>query len=278
MTHDDTAEFRRIEVTWEHGVTRIHLARPERRNAIDLPLARELLRAVLLERTASSGCVLLTGAGDHFCVGGDLTSFEQAEDLPSHLMEVTGYLHAALSRLAVLPAPLVVAAQGHVAGAGLGLACLADILLTDENATYRSAYGALGLTPDASTSHLLPRLVGLRRAQHMTLLGRVITAGEAQDWGLSTETVPAGRLAARALQIAEELAAGPTGAYGQTKRLLRSSFARTLADQLEDESVTLGEAAATADAREGIAAFSQRRSPSFGPAGRAAPARLGGHA
>ncbi|MFG2298593.1 enoyl-CoA hydratase/isomerase family protein [Streptomyces sp. NPDC048603] len=276
MTQDPPEDFSRIEVSRVNGVTRLHLTRPERRNAIDLPLARELLRAVHLERTATSGCVLLTGAGDHFCVGGDLTSFGQAADLPGHLMQVTGYLHAALSRLAAMPAPLVVAAQGHVAGAGLGLACLADVLLTDENATYRSAYGAIGLTPDASTSHFLPRLVGLRRAQDMTLLGRVIGAEEALSWGLSTETVPAGSLHERAVEVAEKLAAGPTTAFGQTKRLLRSSFARTLADHLEDESHTLSASAATADAREGIAAFAARRTPRFGTAGPAAHAWTGG--
>ncbi|MFJ3962831.1 enoyl-CoA hydratase/isomerase family protein [Streptomyces sp. NPDC090036] len=264
MTDDPAAGFRRIRITWDSGITRLHLDRPERRNAIDLRLAQELLRAALLERTASSGCILLTGAGDHFCVGGDLKAFESADDLPSHLMEVTSYLHAALSRFAAMPAPLVVAAQGHVAGAGLGLACLADVLLTDEHATFRSAYGALGLTPDASTSHLLPRLVGLRRAQHMTLLGHVLSAEEAQTWGLSTETVPAGNLHERALEVAGELAAGPTSAYGQTKRLLRSSFARSLADHLEDESVTLSAAAGTADALEGLSAFSARRSARFG--------------
>ncbi|MFI1890550.1 enoyl-CoA hydratase/isomerase family protein [Streptomyces jumonjinensis] len=269
MTTGPAGQFRRIQVTWENGVTRLHLVRPERRNAIDLRLAQELLRAVLLERTATSGCVLLTGEGDHFCVGGDLTSFEQAADLPSHLMEVTSYLHAALARLAAMPAPLIVAAQGHVAGAGLGLACLADVLLTAEGATYRSAYGALGLTPDASTSHLLPRLVGLRRAQHITLLGHVVSAEEAQSWGLSTETVPAGLLHKRAVQLAEEIAVGPTRAYGQTKRLLRASFARSLAEHLEDESATLSASAATADAMEGIAAFSARRSPRFAPAGAA---------
>ncbi|MFB7655083.1 MULTISPECIES: enoyl-CoA hydratase/isomerase family protein [unclassified Streptomyces] len=271
MTTDPAARFRRIQVTWENGVTHLRLARPERRNAIDLRLAQELLRATLLEPTANSGCVLLTGAGDHFCVGGDLTSFEQSGDLPSHLMEVTSYLHAALSRLAAMPAPLVVAAQGHVAGAGLGLACLADVLLTAEGATYRSAYGALGLTPDASTSHLLPRLVGLRRAQHITLLGQVLSAEDAQSWGLSTETVPAGLLHKRAAQLAQEIAAGPTRAYGQTKRLLRASFARSLAEHLEDESTTLSAAAATTDAMEGIAAFHERRSPRFAPAGPAQP-------
>ncbi|HEX6967722.1 MAG TPA: enoyl-CoA hydratase/isomerase family protein, partial [Micromonosporaceae bacterium] len=125
--NEEAVEFTRIRVSWHAGVTHLMLDRPHRRNAIDLTLARELLEATLLERTAASRCVLLTGAGDHFCVGGDLKSFREQQDIPDHLVAVTSYLHAALARLVALPAPLVVAAQGHVAGAGLGLACLADI-------------------------------------------------------------------------------------------------------------------------------------------------------
>ncbi|MFD5029211.1 enoyl-CoA hydratase/isomerase family protein [Streptomyces sp. NPDC058220] len=259
MTGPGTTAFTRISVTWEAGVTHLTLNRPARRNAIDLGLAQELLRACLLERTADSRCVLLSGAGDHFCVGGDLHAFQAQDDISHHLTEVTSYLHAAISRLAALSAPLVVAARGHVAGAGLGLACLADVLLTEQGTTYRSAYGALGLTPDASTSHLLPRLVGLRRAQRMTLLGHVLDAEQAEQWGLSSETVPAGHLTARARSVCARLAAGPTTAHGQTNRLLRSGFARTLADHLQDESATLSAVASTPDAAEGIRAFAERR-------------------
>lgn len=264
MSRPDSSTLTRLRVAWRDGVAHVTLNRPDRRNAIDLRLAQELLDVCVDERTGTARCVLLDGAGEHFCVGGDLKSFRAQPDLPSHLMQVTSYLHAALGRLAAMPAPLVVAARGHVAGAGLGLACLADVLLTEQGATYRAAYGALGLTPDASTSHLLPRLVGLRRAQRMTLLGHVVDAEEAERWGLSTETVPAGRLPERAWQVASALAAGPTTAFEETGRLLRSSFARSLADQLEDESRTLSAVAATADALEGVCAFTDRRAAVFG--------------
>ncbi|HEX6968622.1 MAG TPA: enoyl-CoA hydratase-related protein, partial [Micromonosporaceae bacterium] len=137
------------------------------------------------------------------------------------------------------------------------------ILITEEGSTFRSAYGAIGLTPDASTSYLLPQLVGLRRAQRMTLLGYVLDAKEAVEWGLCTECVPAGRSRARAREIAERLAGGPTQAYGHTKRLLRVAARRALTEHLEDESVTLRAAAATPDAAEGIAAFFERRPPAF---------------
>ena len=100
MTGPGTTAFTRISVTWEAGVTHLTLNRPARRNAIDLGLAQELLRACLLERTADSRCVLLSGAGDHFCVGGDLHAFQAQDDISHHLTEVTSYLHAAISRLA----------------------------------------------------------------------------------------------------------------------------------------------------------------------------------
>ncbi|WP_345649845.1 enoyl-CoA hydratase/isomerase family protein [Streptomyces siamensis] len=256
-------EFSTIQVTWGGGVAHVLLNRPERRNAIDLTLARDLLDAVHLEPVARARCVLLTGAGPHFCVGGDLKSFRVQPDIPGHLLEVTSHLHAALARLVANDAPLVVAAGGHVAGAGLGVASLADVLLTEEGSTFRSAYAALGLTPDAATSHQLPQLVGLRRAQRMTMLGHVLEAEEAVEWGLCTEVVPSGQLAGRARQVAEQLAAGPTRAFGESGRLLRAASRRALAEHLEDESTTLRSTAGTFDAAEGITAFVERRPAAF---------------
>jgi 2-(1,2-epoxy-1,2-dihydrophenyl)acetyl-CoA isomerase len=256
-------EFSRICVTHEAGLTHLMLNRPDRRNAIDLELAQEMLRASVLEQTVNSRCILLTGAGAHFCVGGDLKSFYASTDLAAQLGAVTTYLHAAMVRLAALPAPLVVAAQGHIAGAGLGLACLGDIVVTEAGSTFRSAYAAIGLPPDAGTSWLLPRLVGPRRAARMTLLGYVLEAEESVDWGLCTESVDAGGARDGAAEIALRLAAGPTQAFGHTSRLLAQAAGRSLADHLHDESLTLSSVATTQDAREGISAFLQRRKPAF---------------
>lgn len=256
-------EFSKITVTHGAGLTQVMLNRPDRRNAIDLELAQELLRASVLEQTVNSRCILLTGAGSHFCVGGDLKDFSAATDLPAELGAVTSYLHAAMVRLAALPAPLVVAAQGHVAGAGLGLASLGDVVVTEAGSTFRSAYAAVGLPPDAGTSWLLPRLIGTRRAQRMMLLGQVLDAEEAVDWGLCSESVTAGAARARAAEIAARLAAGPTQAFGHTTRLLAQAACRSLADHLHDESLTLSSVAATSDAGEGISAFLHRRVPSF---------------
>jgi len=256
--------FATIDVAWEDGVTHIALNRPHRRNAINLQLAKDLLAASLLERTLNSRCVLLTGVGEHFCVGGDLKSFRRHANLPEHLLEVTSYLHPALTRLSSMAAPLVIAARGHVAGAGLGLACFADVLVTESDATFRTAYQALGLSPDAGVSHLLPQLVGLRRAQRMTLLGHVMTAEESLDWGFSTELAAPGTGIDRAREIAAALATGPTRAFGETDRLLRSAPRRSVADQLDDEGFTLRATASGPDAAEGIAAFLERRPARFG--------------
>lgn len=256
-------EFSRIRVTREGSVAHIMFNRPERRNAIDLTCSRELFEATHLPAVTSARCVLITGAGPHFCVGGDLKSFRAQRDVPGHLLTAAGYGHTAVARLVANDAPLVVAANGQVAGAGLGIACLADVLLAEEGTTFRSAYTKLGLTPDGSVSQQLPLLIGLRRAQRMTLLGHVLEAAEAVEWGLCTEVVPKGELAERASAVAAQLAAGPTRAYGETGRLLRAASRRALAEHLEDEATTLRASAATADAVEGIAAFVERRPPRF---------------
>lgn len=256
-------EFASLRVACADGVAHLTLDRPERRNAIDLTTSRALFEAAHLPEVASARCVLITGTGPHFCVGGDLGSFGAESDLPDHLLAVAGYGHAAVARLAANDAPLVVAVNGHVAGAGLGIALLADVLLAEEGTTFRTAYAELGLTPDGAVTQQLPLLIGPRRAQRMILLGHVLEAAEAVEWGLCTEVVPAGRLAERAAEVAARLAAGPTRAYGETTRLLRQATRRGLAEHLEDEATTLRTVAATADAAEGIAAFTERRAPRF---------------
>lgn len=241
------------------GVTRIELHRPHRRNAVDLELARELHAVALDPATRSSSALLLTGAGTHFCAGGDLKSFQQQPSLPVHLLEVTAYLHAAMLRLRELDAPLVVAARGHTAGAGVGLACFGDVLLTTPEATFRSGYADLGLTPDAATSFHLTRLVGQRRAERVLLLGEVVSGQQALDWGLCTELVPDAELDRRAVELAHSLATGPTAALGATRRLLSSALTRSLAAHLEDEAATLARAAAQPGAAAAVAAFGNHR-------------------
>jgi 2-(1,2-epoxy-1,2-dihydrophenyl)acetyl-CoA isomerase len=253
----------RAEVA-DDGVATLTLARPEVGNAIDLELARELdavLTTWSVDRRVRS--VLLTGDGPNFCVGGDLKSFAARDDLPRHLTEVTTYLHAAMSRLMRLDAPVVAAVHGSAAGAGLSLAAAADLVLAGASSRFVMAYTAIGLTPDGSGTWSLPRLVGLRRALELTLTNRRLSAAEAVQEGLATRVVPDDALAGEALALARSLAAGPTGALGAAKRLLRESLGRDLEAQMALETQSLAAAAASNDSAEGIAAFLGKRAPGF---------------
>jgi 2-(1,2-epoxy-1,2-dihydrophenyl)acetyl-CoA isomerase len=260
-----TFETIRLEVD-ERGVAALTLARPDAANAISLQLATELLdAATALHADSSVRAVLVRGEGRLFCGGGDLKAFAAVEPdaLPGHLREITTALHAALVKLARLDAPVVAAVHGSAAGAGFSLACAADVVVAADTARFVLAYAGVGLTPDGSATFFLPRVVGLRRAQELVLLNRALSAAEAREWGIVTEVVPEAELVPRADELAARLASGPTRSLGAAKRLLWSSFDTSLETQLERETESLSAAAATADGREGVAAFVAKRSPRF---------------
>jgi len=125
------------------------------------------------------------------------------------------------------------------------------------------AYTRAGLVPDGSSTYFLPRIVGLKRALELTLTNRMFSAQEALQWGLVTHVVPDNELIAQARAIAVQLAAGPTRAYGISKRLLHSGWTETLETQMENESQAIANSARTADAREGIKAFLEKRPPKY---------------
>jgi len=247
------------------GVARLTLDRPDAGNAVDLQLARELSDATIAcSEDRSVRAVLLTGAGRNFCVGGDLRSFTTRGDaLPAHLREITTYLHAAVSRLARLDAPVVVAVQGSAAGAGMSLACGGDLVVVGPSTRFVLAYTRIGLSPDGGGSWALPRLVGVRRALDLALTNRPVTGEEAVAWGLATTIVDDAAVASEADRLATELASGPTSAFGAAKRLMRESLGNTLETQLELESIALSSNAGTPDGREGMAAFLEKRPPRY---------------
>ena len=247
------------------AVVRLTLNRPDVGNAIDVPLARSLLeQAIHCEEDDSVRCVVLTGAGRMFCAGGDLASFVAAgENVSALIKEITAYLHGAIARLAKMGKPLVTAVNGPAAGAGFSLALLGDVVLADPSAHFTVAYTAVGLTPDGGATWLLPRLVGLRRAQELVLTNRRVTAEEGVALGLITRTVAEGSLATSAMSLARELAMKATGALGEARRLLQASFESSFETQMDRESRTIAAAARTPHGREGVAAFLAKRKPDF---------------
>ena len=247
------------------NVAHITLNRPEAANSINEEMGKDLMHAALrCDEDPEIRAVLISGAGKIFSGGGDLKAFSaKGNQLPYHVKEITTYLHAAMSRLTRMDAPVVAAVHGAVAGAGMSIAVACDIVVAAETTRFMVAYTRAGLVPDGSSTYFLPRIVGLKRALELTLTNRMFSAQEALQWGLVTRVVPDNELLTQASAIAVQLAAGPTRAYGISKRLLHSGWTETLETQMENESQAIANSARTADAREGITAFLEKRPPRF---------------
>jgi 2-(1,2-epoxy-1,2-dihydrophenyl)acetyl-CoA isomerase len=239
------------------------LTRPDAANTMNLQFGREFLAAAFAIEAAAARAVVLTGAGKNFCFGGDLKGMvASGGDVPAYLSELTTNLHAGMALLARLDAPVIAAVNGTAAGAGFGLVLAADLALAARSARLVSAYTAVGLTPDAACTFLLPRAVGYKRAMELFLTNRVLDAQQALDWGLVNQVVDDDKLAQTAAALAARLAAGPKGAYGAVKRLMAESEPG-LETQLGRESRSIAARGATAEGREGIAAFLEKRPPTF---------------
>jgi len=258
-------EFKTLLFQVEDNVAHITLNRPEAANSISLELARDLMYALMrCDDDPAVRAVLITGSGGMFCAGGDLKSFTaQGEGMPHHLMDVTAYLHTAMSYLVRMDPPAIAAVHGSAAGAGMSLACACDIVLAAESARFTMAYTRIGLSPDGGATFTLTRLVGVKRALELALTNRVISSKDALNWGMVTRVVPDKDLFQEAMKLAKELAAGPTKAFGATKRLIQGALTDSFEGQMKNESASIAKMARTADAREGIAAFLEKRRPDY---------------
>lgn len=253
-----------VNGTLEDGIAVITLNRPEAGNALSWDLVDAF--AGTAERLAAdpgTRAFLICAEGKNFCVGGDIRSFATEADPADFIGRLARRLHEGLAVLAAHDAPVVVAAQGASAGAGLSLAASGDLVLVADNASFSMAYTGIGLTADGGATWLLPRLIGLRATQEMAYLGRRLSAAEALELGFASRVVAADDLADEALTLARQIASGPTGAFGGVKRLLERSSRTTLTEHLELEAAAIERAMATPDAQEGIASFLERRKPTF---------------
>lgn len=249
----------------EGAVARLTLNRPTVGNSIDVPMTKAILEAAIAcDEDPSIRCVLLTGAGRLFCAGGDVASFAAAgEAIPALLKELTAYLHMAIARFARMNKPLVTAINGAAAGAGFSLAILGDIAIASRSASFTLAYGLLGLSPDGGSTWLLPRLIGLRRAQELVLMNERLTAEQAATLGLITRVVDDAEMMNEACALAAKLAASATPAIGKVRNLLLTSFGTSLETQMENEARAIAEVSLTPQGREGVNAFLAKRKPNF---------------
>jgi 2-(1,2-epoxy-1,2-dihydrophenyl)acetyl-CoA isomerase len=246
-------------------IATITLHRPDAANALNRQMGDELLRVA--NHCASNSdirAVIVTAQGKMFCAGGDVTGFADADNPGELLRAITSGLHAAIQRFQRMDAPLVVAVNGVAAGAGMSIAASGDFVLAAESAKFTMAYTRIGLSPDGSSTFFLPRLVGPLKAKELMMRNPVLTAAEALELGLVSQVVPDDELMDQALSTARELAAGPTRAYGEIKRLVADSFNSSLDAQLERETRAIAELANhSEDAKNGIAAFIAKETPDF---------------
>lgn len=260
----DTA-YQTLTLALIDGVARIQLNRPEQAHGIDMQMGRELMQAAIAcDENPAVRAVLLTAQGRFFSAGGDLKSFAaMGEHIGAGIKELTTYLHAAVSRFARSNKPLVTAVNGVAAGAGVSLALTGDLVLAARSATFTLAYTAAGLTPDGGATWILPRLIGPQRSRELILTNRRLSAEEALDWGLITRVVEDDDLVWEAQQLAQQLAQGPTRAYGEAKRLIAGSLEQSLETQMELEARAIAALSQSTDGQEGINAFLEKRKPVF---------------
>lgn len=242
----------------DDGLAHLRLNRPEASNGMDVPFLRALYDAVM---TATGRpelrAVLLTGEGSNFCAGGDVKTFASKGDaLPDYLREATAWLQNVAQGLLGLPVPVVAAVHGFAAGGGgLGLVCASDIVVAGESARFMSGAARVGMAPDGGSSVTLTQLVGVRKAMEILLLNPTLTAADALEIGLVTRVVADDELQGEGLASARAL--------GATKRLVWSGLGNRVEAQLPEEARTVSELSGTADAREGLAAVLERRTPKF---------------
>jgi 2-(1,2-epoxy-1,2-dihydrophenyl)acetyl-CoA isomerase len=241
------------------GVARITLNRPALMNALNADLRRGLLAAVR-RAEAEARVLVLTGAGRGFSSGQDLNDAEAATDLERILREEYEPLLLAITRCRI---PTLAAVNGAAVGAGAGLALACDVVIACESASFVQAFTRIGLVPDAGGSYWLPRQIGLARAMGAMLFGEAVSARQAADWGMIFSALPDAAFEGEVARRAAMLATGPTLAYRGVKTALRASFDNDLAAQLALEARLQGEAGASADFREGVAAFLEKRPARF---------------
>jgi len=256
-------EYVLLEVS--EGIAKITLNQPKALNAFGLDriqILSETLIALAMDKGIA--CVIITGEEKAFCVGADLkwvSDFGKSYGEAFH--ELAARYHQAILEIRRMPKPVIAAVNGIAAGGGFSLALACDFRIMETSAVLKQAYTTNGLSIDGGGSFALPRLVGLARAMEIMAFDRPISSEQALSWGLVTEVVEDGQSLKRAIQLAADIKRVPLTSFAACKKLMIDSFHTSFENQLERERDSLAWCADHPNGREGVAAFLEKRKPTY---------------
>ncbi|MAL78381.1 MAG: enoyl-CoA hydratase [Sneathiella sp.] len=262
MTNDLLAEVK-------DGIATLTLNRPEARNALSMEMRSALYdRLVEYERDDNVRCIIIRGAGEHFQAGGDVKSFSEMASLsPDERLKMfekrIHTLTPTILTMLRMPKPIIASVRGGAAGFGLSLLLACDMVIASEDAFVTLAYIGIGTSPDGGGTFMLPRVVGMKKAMEIAMLGDRFDAETAKDLGLINFVVPTDDLESETAKLAKRLANGPTVAIGRTKQLLNHSLQHSLEEQLSLEAQGFAFCASSNDWAEGVTAFKEKRRPVY---------------
>ena len=243
----------------------ITLNRPDKLNCLNKSMHLALRAALQQAHDQAARAVLITGAGRGFCAGQDLGDRRPGtSDWPPDLQQtLNDYFNPNIKLITSLPAPVICAVNGVAAGAGMSIALACDMALAADSASFIQSFSKIGLVPDAGSSWILPRRVGMARAMGLALTATPLSAADAEAWGLIWKRYEDDALLQAARAMAEQLASGPTAAFASTKMLMQRAATADIETQLDHEARAQKLCATSTDYTEGVRAFLEKRAPRF---------------
>lgn len=246
----------------KNSVGFITLNRPDKLNSFDREMALLMQQKLDECQYKEVRCVYITGAGKGFCAGQDLAEVTRP-DSPGFNVILSEHYNPIVTKIRKLEKPVVAAVNGVAAGAGANIALCCDIVIAAQSAAFIQAFSKIGLIPDSGGTHTLPRLIGWQKASALMMLGEKVPATDAERMGMIYKVFSDETFAEESMKIAGTLAQMPTKGLAYTKKVLSLSFTTTFEDQLQDEDVFQQRAAQTADYKEGVRSFMEKRQPKF---------------
>lgn len=259
--------FETVRYELNENVATITMNRPDALNALSRQITADLTAAIEKAVDEEARAVIVTGEGRAFCAGGDLREMKLMWDsegrIEAFLEDPLAALHGLITLIRDTPIPFVASVNGVCAGAGSNIALACDIVIAADDAKFNEAFIKIGLSPDCGGSFFLPRAIGEKKATELMMTGDTIGASDALEMGMINRVVPSEMLADESFVMASKLAAAPTAVIGRIKKMMNATFSNTLEQQLELEHRLQLESGRSDDFREGVAAFFEKRPPTF---------------